>query len=333
MRIREEVEQIGAGDIGAIVGLKFTRTGDTLSSMDSQILLETISFPDPVISVAIEPKTQADQEKLSEALGRLGLEDPSFRVLTNEETGQTLIAGMGELHLDIICDRLLREFKVEANIGKPQVSYKESISKSVQVKKVYEKQAAGRGMFADVGLRIYPRDRGQGFEFKNVSKAGQIPEAFIASIEQGAREALETGALANNPVVDVGVDLVSGSFHEVDSSDVAFKIATSFAVREALEQAGAILLEPIMRVEIVCPEDYTSQCIGDLNSRRGRILGMDERVGNKVLKAEVPLAEMFGYATELRSLSQGRATFSMEPSHYEEVPSVISKQIVGNMTL
>lgn len=330
---REEIDEITVGNIGAIVGLKFTTTGDSLCALDAPVLLEQMVFPEPVISVAIEPKTQADQDKLAESLKKISLEDPSFRVSISEETGQTLIAGMGELHLEIIADRLLREFKVAANVGEPQVSYKESISKEAQIDRRYEKQAGGRGQFAHVILKLSPLGRGQGFEFVNSSKPGVIPAAYIPFIETGVVQALETGALANNAVVDVKAELIGGSFHEVDSNEVAFQVASSLATREALEKCGPILLEPIMNIEIVVPEEYMSQCIGDLNSRRGKVLGMEDRVGNKVLRGEVPLAEMFGYATELRSISQGRATFSMEPFQYEEVPSGISQKIVGNMTL
>lgn len=330
---REDVDSIEAGGIGAIAGLKFTTTGDTLADQDNQIVLEEISFPEPVISVAIEPKTQADQDKLDEALKRMALEDPSFRTMSNEDTGQALIAGMGELHLEIITDRLLREFKVAANVGKPQVSYKETITKKVQVSKEYSKEAGGKTQFGHVVLEFEPRGRGEGFAFENKVKPETIPAEYIPAIEVGAKEALETGALANNPVVDVQVRLVGGSFNETDSTELAFKVAASMATREALEQAESALLEPMMKVEVVVPEDYVSQVIGDLNSRRGQVQGMGERVGNKVVKAMMPLAEMFGYATELRSLSQGRATFSMEPSHYEMVPPSISKTIIGNMTL
>jgi len=320
-----DIDRLTAGSIGAIAGLKFSTTGDTLCDLTKPILLEQISFPEPVISVAIEPKTQADQEKLSEALRRLTIEDPSFRVLTDEDTGQTLIAGMGELHLDIIADRLVREFKVDANIGEPQVSYKETITKTVQVENRYEKQVGGKGQYGHVRLTVAPVERGAGTRFVNEIKGEAIPSVFIPFIEAGVREALETGALANNPVVDVEVRLTGGSFHEVDSTELAFKVASSLGIREALMKAGSALLEPVMSIEIILPEEYVSQIIGDLNSRRGKILGMDERAGNKVLRGEVPLSEMFGYATELRSLSQGRATFSMEPSHYEIVPSGISK--------
>ena len=330
---REDIDTLGAGGIGAIAGLKFTTTGDTLCDLEKQVVLETINFPEPVISVVIEPKTQADQDKLLDALKRLSLEDPSFRMSVHEDTGQTLISGMGELHLEIIVDRLVREFKVNANIGKPQVSYKESISKTARAEHRYEKQIGGKGQFGHVVLELRPRERGAGFNFKNEIRGEAIPKEFIPSIEEGSREAMDAGILANHHVVDVEVALLGGSFHEVDSSPLSFRVAANMATREALEKADCKLLEPVMSIEIVLPEEYVSQIIGDLNGRRGKILGMSERVGNKVIDGEVPLAQMFGYATELRSLSQGRATFSMEPARYEEVPSSISKQIIGNMTL
>jgi len=329
---REDVESIKAGNIAALVGLKFTTTGDTLSDLEHPILLESIVFPAPVISVAIEPKTQADQAALAESLQKLAKEDPSFRVAMNEETGQTLISGMGELHLEIITDRLLREFKVNANVGKPQVSYREAITQPTTVDYKHDKVIGGRGQFAHVKLSFEPLERGAGVEFVNKMNGDQIPKAFIPFVEQGVRSALESGPLASNAITDVRVSLLGGSFHEVDSSDLSFQVAASLATREACLKAGPVLLEPVMKIEIVVPEAYLSQVIGDLNARRGKVMGMDERAGNKVIQGEVPLAQMFGYATDLRSFSQGRATFAMEPSHYEAVPASISQQIIGRMT-
>lgn len=329
---REDVESIKAGNIGALVGLKFTTTGDTLADLEHPILLESISVPEPVISVAIEPKTQADFANLAESLQKMAKEDPSFRVVVNEETGQTLISGMGELHLEIITDRLLREFKVNANIGRPQVSYKESISQTTEFEYRHEKIVGGRGQFAHVKIRLEPAERGQGFSFVSQVRPNEIPSAYIPFVEQGIREACESGVLAGNALVDVKATLLAGSFHEVDSNDLAFKVAASIAAREACLKASPVLLEPVMKLEVVVPESYLSQVIGDLNARRGKVLGMDERAGNKVVQGEVPLAEMFGYATDLRSFSQGRATFAMEPSHYELVPANISQQIIGRMT-
>ncbi len=329
---REDVEALKAGNIGALVGLKFTTTGDTLADLEKPILLESIVFPEPVISVAIEPKTTADQAALSEALQKLAKEDPSFRILNNEETGQTLISGMGELHLEIIADRLLREFKVNANVGKPQVSYKETLTQSANIDYRHEKLIGGRGQYAHVKLRIEPISRGEGVKFVNAIRGEEIPKQFIPFVEQGVRASLESGALAANPITDVQVTLEGGSFHEVDSSDLAFQVASSIATRELCMKASPVLLEPVMKIEVVVPEAYLSQVIGDLNARRGKVMGMDERAGNKVIQGEVPLAQMFGYATDLRSFSQGRATFAMEPSHYEVVPANISQQIIGRMT-
>lgn len=330
---REEIDEILAGNIGAVAGLKFTTTGDTLSDRESPIILETISFPEPVIAVAIEPKTQADQDKLAESLSKMMAEDPSFRVETDPETGQTIISGMGELHLEIITDRLMREFKVDANVGKPQVSYKETITRPSETEYKHEKQTGGKGQYGHVVIEVSPLECGAGFEFVNEIKGGTIPKEFIAAVEEGIRESLYSGVLASNPVVDLKVRLLGGSFHEVDSNELAFRVAASMAFREACLNAGPLLLEPLMKLEVVVPEEYMSQVIGDLNSRRGKVLGMDERAGNRVVHGEVPLAEMFGYATDLRSFTQGRATFTMEPSHYEGVPSNLSKQIVGDTTL
>jgi elongation factor G len=329
----QDVDEVGPGEIAAIVGLKFTATGETLCSFDDPILLESIQFPDPVISVAIEPKTKADQEKLSETLKKLSLEDPSFRVISNEETGQTLIAGMGELHLEIITERLTREFKVDANVGKPQVAYKESISREVEYESKYLRPVGGKNQFAHVLLRLTPLDRGAGIQFKNALKIDAVPAQFHRIIEEGVREALQNGVLAGQPVIDVLATVYGGSFSQEDSSEVAFKVASGIATKEALRRAAPILMEPVMSVEVVVPEEYTSPIIGDLNSRRGRILGIDEVAGNKVIKGEVPLSEVFGYATDLRSLSQGRATYSLEPLRYETVPTNIAEGIVGKVNL
>lgn len=327
---KEDVESLSAGNIGAIASLKFTTTGDTLADMEKQILLEKMIFPEPVIAVAIEPKTQADSDKLGLSLEKLANEDPSFKVIANEETGQTLIAGMGELHLEIITDRLLREFKVDANVGKPQVSYRESITSTAKGECRYERQAGGKGQFAHVVLEVEPNERGKGFEFTSLLKGEQIPSEFIPAIENASEEAAETGFISANHCVDIKVRLVGGSFHEVDSSEMAFSVATNMAMRDAALKANPILLEPIMKLEVVVPEEYMSQVIGDLNSRRGKVSGMDDRAGLKVVRAESPLSEMFGYATDLRSSTQGRATFTMSPSHYEMVPPNISKEILGS---
>ena len=326
---REDVEELGAGQIAAIVGLRFAITGDTLTPPESPVLLERIPFPDPVISIAIEPKTQADQEKLSTSLQRLAVEDPSFKVSIDGETGQTLISGMGELHLEIIKDRLLREFKVEANVGKPQVSYRETLTKESSVSFKYEKQSGEKGQFAEVELQVAPAKRGSGFNFLNSVKGDQIPKEFIQAVESGISESLDSGVLAGYPIVDVDVTMTGGSFHEVDSSELAFKIGGSMAFRQALQQGACTLMEPIMTVEVVVPEDYMSQVIGNLNSRRATIHGMDDRAKSKVIRAEAPLSEMFGYSTDLRSFSQGRATFTMEPSRYEAVPQNVLNQILG----
>lgn len=326
---RQDVDELGVGEIAAIVGLRFAVTGDTLTDPEAPILLEKIPFPDPVISIAIEPKTQADQEKLSTSLQRLAVEDPSFKVSIDEETGQTLISGMGELHLEIIKDRLLREFKVEANVGKPQVSYRETLTKPAKVNFVYEKQSGEKGQFAEVELRVEPAERSSGFHFENTVKGDQFPKAFIDAVEKGISESLDSGVLSGYPIVDVKVTMTGGSFHEVDSSELTFKIGGSMAFRQALQQGACTLMEPIMSVEVVVPEEYMSQVIGNLNSRRATIHGMDDRVGNKVIRAEAPLSEMFGYSTDLRSFSQGRATYTMEPSRYESVPENVLNQILG----
>ncbi len=326
---REEVKEIRAGDIGAIVGLKNTLTGDTLCDEGAPIILESIEFPEPVISVAIEPKTKADQEKLSFALQKLAQEDPSFRVSYNEETGQTIISGMGELHLEIIVDRLMREFKVSANVGKPQVAYRETIRSSSKAEGKFIRQTGGRGQYGHVFIEINPLEKGKGFEFVNKIVGGVIPKEYIPAVEKGVKEALEGGVIAGYPVVDVQVVLYDGSYHEVDSSELAFKIAGSMAVKEAVKKANPVLLEPIMSVEVVTPEEYMGDVIGDLNSRRGRIHTMERRGNAQVIRAFVPLSEMFGYATDLRSMTQGRANYTMQFSSYEEIPKNIAEEIVA----
>jgi elongation factor G len=324
---REEREEIYAGDIVAGVGLKQTSTGDTLCDPSAPILLETIEFPEPVISVSIEPKTKADQEKLGSSLGRLAEEDPTFQVRSDEETGQTLISGMGELHLEVIVDRLLREFRVDANVGRPQVAYRETIRQPVQkVEGRFVRQTGGRGQYGHAVIDIEPAE-GEGFDFVNKIKGGSIPSEFIPAVEQGIEEALESGVKAGYPVVDVRVTLVDGSYHEVDSSEMAFKVAGSMALREAVRRAKPVLLEPIMSVEVVTPEEFMGDVIGDLNRRRGRIEGMEPRGNTQVVRAFVPLAEMFGYATDLRSQTQGRATYTMQFERYEEIPHTIAEEI------
>ena len=327
---REEVKEIFAGGIGAAVGLKNTTTGDTLSDESKPIILEQITFPEPVVSVRIEPKTKADQEKMGLSLRRLADEDPTFRIRGDEETGDTVISGMGELHLEIIVDRMKREFKVEANIGRPQVAYKETIRGEAQAEGKYIRQTGGRGQYGHVWLRVSPLERGSGFEFTNAIKGGIIPQEYIPAVEKGVREALEKGILAGYPVRDVEVELYDGSYHEVDSSEAAFKIAGSMAVQAAAKRAGLVLLEPIMKVEATAPEDFLGEVSGDLSSRRARIEKMEGRgaLKIKVIDAKVPLSEMFGYATTLRSLTQGRGTFTMEFSHYEEVPAGVAQEII-----
>jgi len=317
-----------AGDIAAAVGLKFTTTGDTLCDENNPIILEAMEFPEPVISIAVEPKTKADQEKLGMSLQKLAMEDPSFRVKTDEETGQTIISGMGELHLEIIIDRLMREFKVEANVGKPQVAYKETITKPAKAEGKYIRQTGGRGQYGHCWIEIQPLEPAGGFIFENKIVGGVIPKEYIPAIEKGIREALDLGVLAGYPVTDVKVTLFDGSYHEVDSSEMAFKIAGSMAFKEAFSKAGPILLEPIMKVEVVTPENFMGDVMGDLNSRRGKIQGMEMRGSAQVINAFVPLADMFGYATDLRSMTQGRATYTMQFSHYEPVPANIAEQIL-----
>lgn len=326
---REEIAEATAGDIVAGVGLKDTVTGDTLCDDSNPILLESIKFPDPVVDVAIEPKTKNDQDKIGESLRRLAEEDPTFKTRINEDTGQTIISGMGELHLEIIIDRLLKEFKVNANVGNPQVSYKETIKKKHQAEAVFEKQAGGRGQFAHVIIQLRPLEEGAGKVFINQSKNEEIPAEFVGAVEAGSMEAMQGGILAGYPVDDLEITLVGGSFHEVDSTEQSFKIATGMAAREALMAAEAVLLEPIMDVEIVCPEEYVGEVISDLNSRRGRVLGFEDSKGSKIVNALVPLAETFGYATSLRSASQGRASFSMQIKNYGEVPASKTKEIVA----
>lgn len=325
---REDVEEAYAGDICAAVGLKFTRTGDTLCDEHDPIVLEKMTFPEPVIHVAIEPKTKADQEKMGEALAKLSEEDPTFRVATNEETGQTIISGMGELHLEIIVDRMKREFRVEANIGKPQVAYKETIRKKVQAEGKFVRQSGGRGQFGHVWLEIEPNEKGKGFEFENAIVGGVVPKEYIRPVEQGIVEAMKNGVLAGYPMEDIKVKLFDGSFHDVDSSEMAFKIAGSMGFKEGARKANPVILEPVMAVEVVTPEEYMGDVMGDLNSRRGKIEGMTPRKDAQVIRAMVPLSEMFGYSTTLRSMSQGRAIYSMEISHYDETPKSVSEQII-----
>jgi len=326
---REEIKEVYAGDIAAAVGLRTATTGDTLCDENSPIILESIEFPEPVISIAIEPKSKADQEKLGLSLQKLATEDPSFRVRTDEETGQTIISGMGELHLEIIVDRLLREFNVGANVGRPQVAYKETVRKTVEQQGRFVRQTGGRGQYGDVWLRVEPQQPGAGFEFVDAIKGGSIPREYIPAVEKGVREATENGPLAGYPMVDVKVTLFDGSYHDVDSSEIAFKIAGSMGYKEATQKAHPILLEPIMSVEVVVPEDFMGEVIGDLNSRRGKVLGMDTRPAAQAIDARVPLAEMFGYATDLRSMTQGRATYTMQFSHYEPVPTNVAEGIIA----
>jgi elongation factor G len=327
---REEIQEVLAGDIAAAIGLKDTRTGDTMTMEDSPIILEAMKFPNPVIDVAIEPKTKADQDKLAIALQKLSEEDPTFHVHSDQETGQTIISGMGELHLEIIVDRMQREFKVDANIGRPQVAYRETIKKRVEkVEGKFIRQSGGKGQYGHVVINIEPAKQGEGFVFEDKIVGGTIPKEFIKPAEQGMREALEGGVLAGYPMVDVKAELVYGSYHDVDSSEMAFKIAGSMAIKEAAKRAGAIILEPIMKVEVVSPDQYMGDVLGDLSSRRGRIGGMNQRGEAQVIDAQVPLSEMFGYSTKLRSMTQGRAVYSMEFAHYEEVPKSKAEEIIN----
>jgi len=325
---REDISEVRAGDIAAAVGLKQVTTGDTLCTPDSKITLERMEFPEPVISIAVEPKTKVDQEKMGLALGKLAQEDPSFRVTTDEESNQTIISGMGELHLEIIVDRLKREFNVGANVGKPQVAYRETIKSMVEQEAKYIKQSGGRGQYGHVWLKIEPQDPGKGYEFINKIIGGKIPKEFIGPVDKGVKEQMENGVIGGYPVVDVKVTLYDGSFHDVDSSEVAFKVAGSMAFKEGAKKAKPILLEPVMKVEAVTPKDYLGDVTGDLNRRRGIVLGMEESVTGNIVRAEVPLAEMFGYATDLRSMSQGRATYTMEFEKYVEIPNNIAEGLI-----
>jgi elongation factor G len=329
---REDIKEVFSGDIAAAVGLKHTRTGDTLCTEDDAIVLERIVFPAPVIQIAIEPKTKADQDKLGESLAKLSDEDPTFRVATDENTGQTLISGMGELHLEIIVDRLKREFKVDANVGKPQVAYKETIRKKVTQEHKFVRQSGGKGQFGHVWIELEPNEKGKGFIFVNKIVGGVIPKEYIPAVEKGIEESLKNGVLAGYPVEDVKVTLIDGSYHDVDSSEMAFKIAGSMAFKEAARKANPVLLEPIMDVEVVTPDDYMGSVNGDLRSRRGRIEGMSQRSDAQVVRAMVPLSEMFGYSTTLRSMTQGRAIYTMQFSHYDETPKSISEKIIENYT-
>ena len=325
------VERVEAGDIAAAVGFKEIRTGDTLCDEKHPIVLESMKFPEPVISIAVEPKTKADQEKMGIALQRLAAEDPSFRVKTDEESGQTIIAGMGELHLEIIVDRMKREFGVEANVGKPQVAYRETVRKSVSdVEGKFVRQSGGKGQYGHVVFRLEPNEAGKGFEFLDEIKGGVVPREYIPAVEKGVVEALNSGVLAGYPVVDVKVALTFGSYHDVDSSEQAFKMAAIFGFKEAAKKASPVILEPMMAVEVETPEDYAGNVMGDLSSRRGMVQGMEDMPGGgKAIKAEVPLSEMFGYSTTLRSMSQGRATYTMEFKHYAEAPRNVSEAIVA----
>ena len=329
---REEIDMVHAGDIAAAVGLRNTTTGDTLCDQHKPIVLEAIDFPEPVIEIAIEPATQADQSKLSESLQKLAVEDPSFNVHVDEETGQTIIGGQGELHLEIIVDRLLREFKVDANVGKPQVAYRESIGEEVVHKQRLAKQTGGKGMFAEVVLKLTPNERGEGVTFHESITGGAIPREFFSAVEKGVRESADGGVLAGYPVIDFDIELIDGSYHDVDSSEMAFKICASMGLREAIKKASPTLLEPIMNVEVVTPEEFMGDVIGDINSRRGDVQGMNPRSGSQVIDAEVPLAEMFGYSTDLRSKTQGRANYTMQFSHYGVVPRGIANEIVHQFT-
>jgi elongation factor G len=328
---KEEMTEAFAGDICAVVGLKLATTGDTLCDDKNQVVLERMEFPEPVIDIAIEPKSTADQDKLAESLARLAVEDPSFRVKTSEETGQTIIAGMGELHLEIIVDRLLREFKVDANVGKPRVAYRETVTKTVEEEGKYIRQSGGKGMYGHIVLRVSPNERGGGFVFKDSITGGKVPREFIQAAAKGAEESMQTGVVASYPMVDIVAEAIDGSFHDVDSNEMAFKIAGSMALREGARKAGAVLLEPVMKCEIITPEAAMGDVIGDLNGRRGKINGMNPRPGGvQAIQAEVPLGEMFGYATDLRSRTQGRATYTMQFSHYAPVPKAVHDRIVSH---
>ena len=329
---REDVKEVRAGDIVAVVGLKKTLTGDTLCDEKNQVILEKMSFPEPVISIAIEPKTKAEQDKLGDSLGKLSQEDPTFRVKVDQETGQTIISGMGELHLEVLVDRLHREFSIEANVSKPQVAYRETIKKSVEQEAKFVRQTGGRGQYGHVWLKVEPQEAGKGYEFENKIVGGAIPREYISSVDKGIQEALAGGVVAGFPMIDLKATLFDGSFHEVDSSEMAFKIAGSMAVKGAAKKAGAILLEPVMDVEVVVPDTFMGDVIGDLSSRRGRIQEMGERGNARVIRAEVPLAEMFGYATDLRSMTQGRANYTMEFQKYMEVPKSVAEEIIAKFS-
>ncbi len=327
---REDIKDVYSGDIVACVGLSKSMTGDTLCSPDRPILLEEMEFPEPVISIAIEPKTKADQEKLATALQKLSQEDPTFRVTTDPDSGQTLIAGMGELHLEIIVDRLMREFKVGATVGRPQVAYRETITASIKVEARFIKQTGGRGQYGHVWLEMEPGEVGSGIVFESRIVGGSVPKEFIPAVGKGVMEASQQGILGGYPVLDVNVALTDGSFHEVDSSEMAFKVAGSMAFKDGARKAGAVLLEPMMEVEVVVPEEYMGDVMGDLSGRRGKVSNMEDRAGAKVVDAKVPLAEMFGYATELRSMTQGRATYTMHFAHYEKVPQNIAEEVLAH---
>ncbi|MET0092186.1 MAG: elongation factor G, partial [Sedimenticola sp.] len=326
---REEIKEVRAGDIAAAVGLKDVTTGETLCDQGNVITLERMEFPEPVIAVAVEPRTKADQEKMGVALSKLAQEDPSFRVSTDDESGQTIIAGMGELHLDIIVDRMRREFSVEANVGAPQVAYRETIRNAVEHEAKFVRQSGGRGQYGHVYLRLEPQEAGAGYEFVNDIVGGVVPREYIPAVDKGIQEQMESGVIAGYPMVDVKVTLFDGSFHDVDSNEMAFKIAGSMCFREGSEKANPVLLEPIMKVEVVTPEEYMGDVMGDLNSRRGIVQGMDDSPAGRQIKAEVPLSEMFGYATDLRSATQGRATYSMEFSKYNEVPASLADAVIN----
>ena len=327
---RVDVDSCSAGDIVAVVGLKNTTTGDTLCDEDHQIILESMQFADPVIDIAVEPKTKAEQDKMSIALQKLAEEDPTFRVSTNQETGQTIIAGMGELHLEIIIDRLLREFKVEANVGKPQVAYRETATvPALNVQGKFVRQSGGRGQYGDVVINLYPQEQGKGYEFDNKIVGGVVPKEYIPSVDKGIQEALSTGVLAGYPVEDIRIELIDGSYHEVDSSEAAFKVAGSMAFKAAMKKAKPVILEPMMAVEVETPEEYLGFVMGDIPSRRGMIQGQEQRGNAVVVSAKVPLGEMFGYATELRSGTQGRATYTMQFDSYEPVPKSVAEDIIS----
>jgi len=325
---RSEIKEVRAGDIAAAVGLKDVTTGDTLCATDNVITLERMTFPDPVIAMAVEPKTKSDQEKMGIALSRLAQEDPSFRVRSDEESGQTIIAGMGELHLEILVDRMKREFNVEANVGKPQVAYRETIRKAVKQEGKFVRQSGGKGQYGHVVLEIEPQERGAGYVFENMTVGGSVPREYVPAVDKGIREAMTSGPMAGYPVVDIKIKLVDGSYHEVDSNEMAFKIAGSMGFKEGFNKANPVLLEPIMKVEVVTPEDYMGDVMGDMSRRRGLLQGSDDSPSGKVINAMVPLGEMFGYATSLRSMSQGRATFTMEFDHYAEAPNSIAEAVI-----